>query len=133
MRFGRLTVLAEIKEERRTLWRCKCDCGQTKMLLPYNVKSGHTMSCGCLKIIVPSVFNATHGQAGSARTKEYTVWSSMHQRCFDKKCQAYKNYGGRGIRICARWLRFENFFADMGKLPADNYSIERIDNDGNYE
>jgi len=69
---------------------------------------------------------------GLSRTEEYNIWSSMKQRCFNKNRLNYKNYGGRGIIVCKRWLKFENFFVDMGKRPKGK-SVDRIDNNGNYE
>lgn len=67
-----------------------------------------------------------------ARTRYYGVWSSMIQRCTNPKVSSYPHYGGRGITVCERWLKFENFHADMGDRP-DGMTLERIDNDGNYE
>jgi len=69
----------------------------------------------------------THGMSYSS---EYKVWAGMKGRCADKK---QKSHGGRGITVCERWQSFENFYADMGPRPSDKHSIERIDNDGNYE
>ncbi len=111
-----------------------CSCGKSYTALEYNVKNGHTKSCGCLRVRKSRELFTKHGQASRAnRTSEYTIWKSMRQRCLEKNYKTYPNYGGRGITICERWMKFENFFADMGKRPAKNYSIERIDNNGNYE
>lgn len=74
--------------------------------------------------------NANHGKGG---TKLYGVWSSMHQRCSNPKAPHYDRYGGRGIDVCERWNSYVNFEADMGQSPGKGYSIDRIDNDGNYE
>ena len=65
-------------------------------------------------------------------SKEYYIWYSMKNRCLNKDTKSWPNYGGRGITICNRWLKFENFYADMGPRPADNLTIERINNDGPY-
>jgi len=95
------------------------------------VSGTFTQSCGCLKAIVTSAKNKKHGMFG---TKEYSSYHRMKDRCFDKKNKDYKNYGARGITICDRWLNsFENFYADMGNKPTPKHSIDRIDNDGNYE
>lgn len=64
---------------------------------------------------------------------EYASWASMKQRCLNPRCKAYKNYGGRGVSICERWMKFENFLADMGRKPTPQHSMERIINNGNYE
>ena len=75
-----------------------------------------------------------HGQAKKGKeTPEYGAWHKMKDRCQNSKCHAYKDYGGRGIKVCSRWQDFRNFFEDMGKRPGSEYSIDRIDNDGNYE
>lgn len=71
-----------------------------------------------------------HGDAGS---REYQTWEAIKQRCGNPKMRFYKYYGGRGIRVCDRWLKYENFIADMGRKPSPEYTIERIDNNGNYE
>lgn len=128
-RFGRLTVISIHKRcdkslHAQTYWLCKCDCGAHKIVGKRNL-GRNTNSCGCLWW---DTF-VTHGQT---KTPEYRAWESMHQRCRNPQNKAYKNYGGRGISVCNRWLKFENFIADMGSRPK-GYSIERIDNDGNYE
>lgn len=64
---------------------------------------------------------------------EYNAWLQMKQRCNNSRCKRYKYYGARGIKVCDRWLDFDNFIADMGRRPGKGYSIDRIDNDGNYE
>ena len=70
---------------------------------------------------------------GLSKTEEYTIWLGMKKRCNNPSCKAYKHYGGRGIKICDRWLDFSNFYKDMGKRPSSMYSIDRIDNNGDYE
>lgn len=75
-----------------------------------------------------------HGETGrTARTVEYIAWCNMIQRCRTRTNPRWKDYGGRGIAVCERWLRFENFLADMGRRPGPGFSLDRIDNDGNYE
>lgn len=77
--------------------------------------------------------SVTHGHARQGKqTKIYKVWGSMRSRCINQKHSRYKDYGGRGITICERWNKFENFLKDMGKCPK-GLTLERIDNDGNYE
>ena len=116
----------------RQCWLFRCDCGNKKVIDVSAVKSGHTKSCGCLhkeKASIQGKKNKTHGMI---KTKEYKVWDSIKQRCLNKNHKAYKNYGGRGIKVCKSWLKFENFFKDMGKRPK-GLTIDRIDNNGNYE
>ena len=107
-------------------WICKCGCGRIVNKLGSNIRAGKTKckKCGTRK---------THGQGrGGHPTPEYQCWISMRSRCYRKSCHAYHNYGGRGIFVCDRWDRFENFYSDMGPRPSPNHSIERIDNNGIY-
>ena len=122
-----------MRKPRRKI-RLTCSCGKTYEALLYNVKSGHTKSCGCRRFIVAQQNFTKHGQARRGhRTSEYTIWKGMRQRCFDPGNPGFKYYGARGISLCLRWNKFENFFEDMGPRPASNYSIERINNEGDYE
>lgn len=114
---------------------CECVCGNIKTYRNADVRIGSSQSCGCYnvqQIIKSNIKNkTTHGMSG---TSEYYCWSCMIQRCHNENDLAYHNYGDRGITVCDRWrYSFENFFADMGYRPPGGYSIERIDNDGNYE
>lgn len=121
-RYGLLTVigLGEIKY-RRYFWTCMCDCGSIVVVDGNHLRMGHTKSCGCHKSI----------RHGSAYTEEYAVWMDMRNRCSQKSNRQYKDYGGRGISICERWERFENFISDMGKRP-NGYTLDRIDNNAGY-
>lgn len=112
-------------------WEARCHCGKIFTIAGESLKRGGTKSCGCLKNKLISQSSTRHGQTGKA---EYLSWQHMKARCLKRTDPGYHRYGGRGIKICDRWLRsFENFFADMGRKPAPRYSIERINNDGNYE
>jgi len=107
---------------------CKCDCGNIKNIKLASILSGNTKSCGCLSKINPN--RKTHG---FANTSEYNIWLSAKQRCYNKNRKGYHRWGGRGIKMCDRWLEsFENFYEDMGAKTSKNYSLERIDNNGNY-
>jgi len=95
-----------------------------------HLKTGAITSCGCAHAEMLRQRNTTHGQAG---TPEWRVWKGMHTRCFNPRSKAWKNYGGRGITICAEWRHdFRAFLRDMGKRPSPDLSIERRDNDGDY-
>lgn len=131
-RYSRLTVLAEVQKEGRMQFLCGCDCGQYRVVRPGNLKKpSGTKSCGCLGRENAASRFRTHGLSDRP---EYMVWSHMKRRCSDSRLREYPRYGGRGIKVCPRWLEsFDNFFADMGPRPEGGYEIDRIDNDGNYE
>lgn len=134
--FGLLIVIA-FAEKRGTQgqphWRCSCDCGGTSIVAGNNLKSGATTSCGCVGRAKREAANLKHGAGRrAAKTPEYIVWKAMHQRCENPRSRDYPNYGGRGIAVCARWNDFAAFIADMGPRPA-GLTIDRINNDGNYE
>lgn len=124
---GRLQVIKEtfpqFTPSNRKIRRyiCKCDCGKNVIVQAWHLKSGHTKSCGC-----------AHTRHGMCESSEYNIWHGMLNRCKNPKDPRYKDYGGRGIKVCKRWLKFENFFKDMEKRPKGK-SIDRIDVDGNYE
>ena len=105
-------------------WNCKCDCGNEVVLRSDEVKAKKHQSCGC-KYVHP---NKTHGKK---KTKLYRVWSSMKERCLNPDHHAYENYGGRGITVCRRWHKFENFYADMGE-PESGMTLDRMNNNKGY-
>lgn len=125
--YGRLTVLYPVAVEHQLIWLCRCECGTLLRVKGVMLRCGNTKSCGCSKI--------RHGQCRRGRlTPEYRCWKDMNTRCYRSTCKHYKNYGGRGIQVCEQWREsFETFFADIGARPSDRHSIDRIDNDGNYE
>lgn len=136
-RFKRLVVL-ERHPERSSLgkvqWVCRCDCGNAVITYTGALTSGNTKSCGCWKLEVCSANGLARKTHGLTATPEYKAWQGLKDRCYNKDAPQYRNYGARGIRVCDRWLEsFENFFADMGFRPGPEYSIDREDNDGNYE
>ena len=132
-KFGKLIVLNHfINEKGNRVCICRCECGNIKEILSNSLKSKNTVSCGCYGISLLRKYRFK--KHGKYRTEEYKVWSGMKQRCYNNQSESYPYYGGRGINICDKWLNsFENFIKDMGKRPGKNYSIERIDNNGNYE
>lgn len=140
MRFGRLTLVERAPDVLRSggkilaAWRCQCDCGGQATVLFQQLKIGHTASCGCLRREVSRARSTKHGLKGSP---EYTVWKGMRQRCNDPKSDHFVYYGARGINVCDRWSDFSVFLQDMGTRPPgdgpDKLTIERINNDGNYE
>jgi len=130
-RFGRLLVLCEAgrTKQKGVLWKCFCDCGK-KIIVSGNSLSGRkTKSCGCLQKEKCIEASTTHGLR---YTPEYRVWTLMKNRCLNKNANNYKYYGGRGIAVCNRWLKFENFFKDMGKRPNPKFTIERVNNNKGY-
>jgi len=131
-RFGRLIVVSRTDNAKggHTRWLCRCDCGTKKVISSCNLKSGHTKSCGCLQKERSIEGSTKHGHTSGAFTSQtYNCWVCMIYRCSDL---SNKHYGGRGIMVCRRWRKFENFLKDMGECP-EGHSIDRIDNDGNYE
>lgn len=108
---------------------CRCACGVEKLFNGYNLTSGRSKSCGCVRDAETSVRCSSHGMSSSPL---YAVWTMMKQRCLNPSYRRYEDYGGRGITVCARWLRFENFFEDMGHPPFPGATIERVDNNGPY-
>lgn len=130
-RFGKLLVLKlyDINKWRNSVWLCRCDCGQIKTIQHSHLKSGAIVSCGCFNMEK----SLKHGHAKNGKSsKIYMAWDAMHQRCTNSKTENFNRYGGRGIRVCVRWKKFENFLKDMGEPPTQQHSINRIDNDGNY-
>lgn len=130
-RFGRLIVreFAGQNKHSQSLWFCKCDCGNMKIIMGGGLRNGHTKSCGCLQRQRTKESRTTHGMS---LTSEHAIWKSMFQRCTNPNNKAYKYYGGHGIKICKSWRSFSNFFEDMGEKPK-GLTLERINNNGNYE
>lgn len=130
-RFGMLRVTGRAgSQNRKRTWHCVCDCGGKTIATTGNLNSGNSKSCGCEKRDAWIRARTSHGQ--SKRTRAYTAWANMLTRCTNKNDPRYPRWGGRGITVCARWRKFENFYADMGD-PPPKYSLDRINNDGNYE
>jgi hypothetical protein len=128
---GNLTVIERVRESEggKAKWRCLCGCGKETVVTGDRLRRGRTKSCGCWK--------GRHRDAifpGRKYRPEYSVWLSMKKRCSNARAHDYSRYGGRGIVVCERWRdSFDAFYADMGQRPSPKHSIDRINNDGNYE
>lgn len=122
-----------VKEQPPTGSRCLCECacGVIRWVYKAALTSGRSKSCGCLKREVASRLRRIHGRS---YTPEYTVWQGMINRCHRPLHPAFRNYGARGISVCDEWRNeFARFFAHIGPRPSNKHSVDRIDNDGNYE
>lgn len=137
-RFGRLIAIEPTDrktEWQSRIWRCLCDCGTEHFVSRASLQSGNTRSCGCFARevnIQKCLARTIHGhgrRSGESRTHQ--SWRGMVERCTKPNHSAFARYGGRGIRVCARWLAFSEFLADMGERP-EGTSIDRIDNGGDY-
>ena len=134
-RFGRLTVLRLDRRRDaagKSQWNCRCDCGTETTVKGRHLMSGHTVSCGCLRVETAGNAFRKHGKRF---TPEYNSWSHMRRRCNEPSNKNYDDYGGRGIKVCREWdSSFEAFFAAVGPKPSPQHSIDRYpDNDGHYE
>jgi hypothetical protein len=129
--FGRLTVIAKAGQNKQNnwLWWVRCGCGEYFIIIGKELKSGHTKSCGCLRRTLCENLKKTHGKR---YTPENRIWRKMKSRCLNSNDQDYKYYGGRGITVCERWFKFENFFADVGLKPNPKLTLERVDNEKGY-
>lgn len=126
LRFGHLTALGMVGKysNNQAIWNCLCSCGKEVRVSGSNLRRGFQVSCGCKKGRKP-----VHGYTGKSI---FTTWQQMKSRCNNPRNLSYQNYGGRGISICDRWMKFENFLEDMGERPLPDMTIDRIDNNGNY-
>lgn len=133
-KFNRYLVLHLVKSSNEGFkWLCRCECGTEKEVFGCSLKNGTTKSCGCFKIEFNKRIRKVHKKSNPL---EYNSWVGLKSRCLNISDRAYKDYGGRGITVCDRWLGadgLQNFINDMGKRPNANYSIDRINNNGNYE
>lgn len=133
--YGLWTVLARASARpKETNWICRCACGTVASRNGHSLRRGASKSCGCAAASLASR-TKTLDFGPTAYPAEHRVWSGMKTRCFNPKDKHYRDYGGRGITICDRWLGpkgFENFVRDMGPRPSSAHKIDRIDNDGGY-
>lgn len=133
--FGRLQVLTPDAGRRKTkvLCECMCSCGNVALVESGNLVAANTRSCGCLSDENRRTCQLVHGhRRRSGWTSTYTIWRGMRQRCEPGNAARFPRYAGRGIAVCERWSKYENFLADMG-LRTEGLTLERVNNDGNYE
>jgi len=131
-RFGRLTVVEYMGTDTASgsaYWYCECDCGEAITTSGSYLRAGKSRSCGCITV-ERLESRRTHG---AWLRPEYACWKAMLNRCTNASNSRWHYYGGRGITVCERWSSFDNFLADMGARPSTEHSIDRIDNNGNYE
>jgi Staphylococcus phage HNH endonuclease len=148
-RFGRLVVLkftgsrrSDTRQSARRFWLCRCDCGNHIDIRTDQLTTGTAQSCGCLQSELTAKQNKKlkqnlkHGEGGKwplRRSVEYTAWVSIKARCLNQNYHHYNDYGGRGITVCRRWRdSFEAFLTDMGRKPSPQHSLDRKNNNGNY-
>ena len=132
-KYGELTIVREAGRANGgyVLVECLCSCGRSATVRLAYLKKGTVKSCGHLRAVVAAKLHRKHGEAD--RSPEYAAWSSMWQRTRDVVTRTRKSYHDRGIVVCERWRSFEAFLSDMGRKPSPSHSLDRIDNDGNYE
>ena len=138
--FGRLTALRRTEADKwgMTRWECRCTCGVFTKVRAGHLRDGSTISCGCLRVersyALAKTYARKHGLSTRTKTHPlYRTWTSMWNRCRNPKCTSWSYYGGRGIHVCTRWRNFPAFLADMGPRPSPKHSIDRINNNGNYQ
>lgn len=144
-KFGKLTVIKRTTNSKwnETRWICKCECGKETITTYGKLAYNHKKSCGC---ILKEVVSKTHSKHKLRKDRLYNIWAKMKQRCYNTNNKSYKNYGGRGIKICKEWLEEENGFINfykwainngykehLEKFGSKNTTIDRIDVNGNYE
>lgn len=136
-KFGKLFVQrpSGSDSQGKALWLCLCDCGTEVTVSGVYLRNGHTQSCGCLSIERSIETSTTHGHfSGGKQTRLYAIWAGMKRRCLNPHVKIFKHYGGRGIAIYPAWLEFEAFKKwALSNGYQDDLTIDRIDNDGNYE
>ena len=136
-KINKLTIIKRVANSKwnETRWLCNCECGNQTILTYGKIAYGRTKSCGCYLKEATSNLNKKHGLRNH---RLYNILANMKQRCYNENSKAYKNYGGRGIKICDEWLAKEDGFMNFYNWAINNgyngdLSIDRIDNDGNYE
>jgi hypothetical protein len=137
--FGRLTAIEPIRQrgKKEIYWRCQCSCGKLTLVMAQNLREGKIQSCGCYKAerVSTRLSVHRHSRIGAAQkpSPEYKAWCAMRDRCNRQNHIAYKNYGGRGIKVCSEWeASFTAFLAHIGPKPTPAHTVDRINVDGNY-
>ena len=122
---NKLTVLRRVENvKRQPAWLCLCDCGGELRVLGHTLRSQDVTDCGCGAPERHAAASRTHGMSN---TSEFNIWSKIKERCTNPNVRAWKYYGGKGITLCERWLKFEYFYADMGPRPSPEHSVDRVD------
>lgn len=139
---GRLFVVSRAKNyiskkgKTAARWNCLCECGTKTIVTSSNLRSKGTASCGCLQKENLKIASVTHGESVNGKsTSEHRAWKALNGRCYNKNSKKYQDYGGRGITVCNRWKGidgFSNFLFDVGRRPTPLHSIDRKNNNGNY-
>ena len=127
LRYGRLVARERVgsNANKKPLWRCDCDCGNSALVDANRLATGNTQSCGCL-------LRETITKHGGVGKRSYNTWRAMLRRCNNPNDKDYRRYGANGVQVCAEWLDYTKFAADMGE-PPDGHTLDRIDPYGNYE
>lgn len=129
---NKLTVIKPVYSQNRWLWLCKCECGNETIVYPYLMRTGKQKSCHCGKSVTFREMNTTHGESS---TRLYEIWCGIKKRCNNKNNKNYHQYGGKGISVCEKWnndyISFKDWALSHGY--SDGLTIDRIDNNGNYE
>lgn len=132
-KFGRWLILKRLDNDKRGghVFKCRCLCGVIRPVDKTRLLYNLSRSCGCYQKEIVGALRRKHGMC---KTKVYQAWMSMKRRCYNKKVERYKNYGGRGIKVCAKWRNsFEAFYKHIGKPPTPKHQIDRINNDDDYK
>lgn len=136
--FGRWVVIERAANTKggAIKWICQCECGKVRVVYGWTLRKGVSKSCGCLhneQLVIRS--KQTNTKHGWGKTRLYNIWNSMKQRCLNKNSKDYRRYGGRGITVCKEWVESFEAFRDwaIANGYADNLTIDRINNNGNYE
>lgn len=135
-KFGSLTVVELVHQNNRWAWRCQCDCGETRLCNPYKLLSGKTKTCGCGKAIRAKLLTEKYRIKHDGRHERlYRIWHGMKERCLCPTHKDYPNWGGRGITVCEEWKNDYDSFRKwaLSNGYSDELTIDRIDNNGNYE